>query len=646
MERQNSSAGNGVAAAPARQTNNILSQILAAISQFWLRYGIFALTVLLAIVLTVFLVNKHNALNTRTYDFARFSQAIWNTLQGRVLFTTIDARSILGNHFSPYMALLAPLLWLWPNERLLFLVQAASVAVAGLILALMVRRRQPALAPWFMLAYALNPAIQQLALYEFRRIVLAMPFLALALFGLAEKRRWLMLGAALIALLAKEDVGLFVFGVGLFLLIFQRDWRWGLGMMLLGFGWSLIVSFWVIPLFRAPGTEYPQLYYFAYLGSSYTEIIGTLRQDPLIIPQQLFSLERLAALWRIFLPLGLFLPFLGADWLLIALPSLLLLLLSGDAEMFSLQKWYPATILPVFFAAIAAGLGRFEIARARWLTAWLLLSALLGYWLYSPLPGGGAYEPALYTVSDHDRLGLALAQEIPTAASVATQPHYAPHLSLRANIYHFPWIKIGAENIDYFLFDQGSSTYPFSEAEMTAEINTFLADPALELVAAADGLYLFRQDGRSQPNFASGATLEEALQLDGFDIAVPDAQGFLRLQDQQPLALQPGQPLRVDLYWQALAAPGAERTVSVRLLDPSGQLVAQHDGLPAGGSKPTSWWQPDQQIRDVHALTLPPGTPAGPLSLEVVIYDTYSLETIPWAAGQESLPLATLEVRP
>jgi uncharacterized membrane protein len=167
-------------------------------------------------------------------------------------------------------------------------------------------------------------------------VVLALPFLALALYALAEKRRWLMLLALLLALLSKEDIGLFVFGVGIFLLIFQRDWRWGATMMILGLAWSVVVSLWIIPAFRTPGTEYPQLFYFDYLGNSYEEIAATLQRDPLILPRQLISLDRLSALWRIFLPLGLFLPFLGAELFLIALPALLLLMLSGDAEIYGL----------------------------------------------------------------------------------------------------------------------------------------------------------------------------------------------------------------------------------------------------------------------------------------------------------------------
>ena len=178
------------------------------------------------------------------------------------------------------MALLAPLLLIWPDERALLVAQVASVAASGLILALILYRRQPRLAPFFLLAFYLNPAVHSLTLFEFRRVVLIMPFLALALYALDRRKKWLMLAALLVALLGKEDIGLFVFGVGFYLLLIKRDWRWGLGLMALGFGWAVIVSLWVIPAFRQPGTEYPQLFYFNYLGSSYSEMAATVRTRP------------------------------------------------------------------------------------------------------------------------------------------------------------------------------------------------------------------------------------------------------------------------------------------------------------------------------------------------------------------------------
>ena len=136
------------------------------------------------------------------------------------------------------------------------------------------------------------------------------------------------------------------------------------------------------------------------------------------------------------------------------------------------------------------------------------------------------------------------------------------------------------------------------------------------------------------------------MQLQAFAVAVEDDSGIYRPLDQLPLVLKPGQSFRVSLYWQALAAPDAERTVSLRAADGAGWLYAQHDGLPAAGSKPTSWWQPGQQVRDVHYLTLAPDTPPGPLSLNMLLYDTFSQELISWEDGQQNQHLAEIEVRP
>ena len=126
-------------------------------------------------------------------------------------------------------------------------------------------------------------------------------------------------------------------------------------------------------------------------------------------------------------------------------------------------------------SATAVGISRFPGSRARWLIVWLLFATVLGYWLYSPLPGGRDYEPALYEVTDHDRRGLQMVERVPTGASIATQPHYVPHLAHRENVFHYPWIKIGQENVDYFLFDRQSSPYPFATDEFNHELTRQLS---------------------------------------------------------------------------------------------------------------------------------------------------------------------------
>ena len=152
--------------------------------QKWLAYGAYLMALAYVVVATALMAAKHNSFETRVYDFARFTQAIWNTLENGFLFETILYRSILGDHFSAIVALAAPLLRLVPDERLLFLIQALNVAVAGLLLYAMFRRLRPSLAPWFLLAFFLNPALHEVTLFEVRRIVFALPFLALALYAL------------------------------------------------------------------------------------------------------------------------------------------------------------------------------------------------------------------------------------------------------------------------------------------------------------------------------------------------------------------------------------------------------------------------------------------------------------------------------
>jgi len=607
----------------------------------WVERGAYVLALIFVGVMFALMVAKHNAFNTRVYDFARFSQAIWNTLDGKFLFESIKYRSILGDHFSPIMALAAPFLLIWPDERVLFLIQAINVAVAGLLLYKIFHDKRPELAPWFMLVFLLNPAMQEVTLFEVRRIVFALPFLALALYALSKHNRWLMLLGLVLALLAKEDIGFFVFMIGLYLLIFERDWKWGFSLMVLGAGWLIVVSLWVIPPFNtltAVG-EYPQFYYFDYLGGSLEEIIQTILADPLILIRRMFGLDQLTALWRLLFPLALFLPFLEPRWLLFTLPYLVILLLSSDEDMVQIVKWYPGTILVVFFAAIAVGWDRLPKRWERWVMAGLLTTTIIGYLLYSPAPLGGRYDPELYRESQRDRLASQMIESIPPEARVAAQGAYVPHLTDHVDLYQYPWIKIGKENIDYFLLDRQVEPYPFDKESLNAEITNMVADPGYIVAEEADGIYLIRQAGEQLPSIPVDKVAEGAIHLERMEVAVRDEQGLFQPLVADTLPLRPGQQLRVTLYWQALADSEAERTISVRLADETGWLIAQQDGMPVGGARPTSWWEKGQKIRDVYYLAIPPEVRPGPYSLDLVLYDTYTQEIVPFAGQGDVLQL-------
>jgi tRNA A-37 threonylcarbamoyl transferase component Bud32 len=86
------------------------------------------------------------------------------------------------------------------------------------------------------------------------------------------------------------------------------------------------------------------------------------------------------------------------------------------------------------------------------------------------------------------------------------------------------------------------------------------------------------------------------------------------------LEYQPGDTLPLTLTWQAMQALGQSYTVFVHLSRADGQPVAQHDGLPVGGSQPTDSWPLGSQINDPHQLTIPAGTAPGEYWLRVGMY--------------------------
>ena len=85
-----------------------------------------------------------------------------------------------------------------------------------------------------------------------------------------------------------------------------------------------------------------------------------------------------------------------------------------------------------------------------------------------------------------------------------------------------------------------------------------------------------------------------------------------------------GEPFIVTLVWQGLEGEASTNyTVFTHLLAQDGELIAQHDGPPAGGSQNTSTWSAGQVIEDTHQLSFRSGVedPTGPARLILVLYD-------------------------
>ena len=121
---------------------------------------------------------------------------------------------------------------------------------------------------------------------------------------------------------------------------------------------------------------------------------------------------------------------------------------------------------------------------------------------------------------------------------------------------------------------------------------------------------------------------------DGFAI---DQQSDIPLGDHIRLAgytvssssLVPAGTLTVTLYWQSDGQLPVDNHVFVHLTDDSNHLIAQEDGVPVNGLRPTWTWRDGEIIQDTYEIDVPDTMDAGEYTLLVGMYDYGSKARLP-----------------
>lgn len=111
-----------------------------------------------------------------------------------------------------------------------------------------------------------------------------------------------------------------------------------------------------------------------------------------------------------------------------------------------------------------------------------------------------------------------------------------------------------------------------------------------------------------------------------------------------PVAIAAGSELNVSLLWQALEETEANYTVFVHLLEKDGQLIAQHDGVPAHGTRPIDTWQVGERILDEHAILLPKEVEGSEATLVVGLYEPETGERQRFGDGAETITLTQVYI--
>ncbi|MFD3512476.1 DUF2079 domain-containing protein [Streptomyces sp. NPDC058657] len=416
--------------------------------------------------------------------------------------------SLLGDHFSPVLALLAPLYWVWDDPRVLILAQAALFAAGVPVVRGIARHCFAGTAPTVVrraadgagLVYALGWPLLSASHTTFHEVAFAVPFTLLMLErGLAHRYTAAALWAGLLCTV-KEDMGLVAGAFGLLLAV--RAHRAGhrrgrsIGVTVLVAGpllSALLITCFLPAMGGQPG------YYWSYdrLGADPGSALTRMFTEPWVVAQVAFSPFIKVTLLAWVLGTLALLP-LGSPTLLLAAPLLAERVLSDNPNHWPVINHYDAFLWPVLLTAALETLARLHRSKAPRVTAYgrrlprqLTVAAVSLSTAASLFLGlGPLLNPDSWRPTAGQRALARAAELIPDGATVEADNNIAPRLTARTQVVLADATPRGA---DWVLLRDRERAFPFASVEEQQQRITLLLAHGHEEVWRGDGAVLLRR---------------------------------------------------------------------------------------------------------------------------------------------------------
>ncbi|GAA3069516.1 DUF2079 domain-containing protein [Streptosporangium carneum] len=448
------------------------------------------ITALAATLYSVVSLTRLHAFRLGTYDLVIFDQAVrsYSRLQLPVSIAKGVHNdlgwtfAVLGDHWSPILALLAPFYWLHDGPETLLVLQGVLLASATPPLWLLARRRLGVKrAHLVAVAYALSWPVAEAAAFDFHEAAFAPALTAWMIERHDAGRPGQAVAAGALLLCVKEDAGLLLAGYGLFLLATRR-WRAGAALVVGGLAAVMLTTRVLIPAFGGRAD-----YYWAYgaLGPDLSSAAARALTHPLEAvallgapPQKLLTVLMLGVM-------VLFLCLLSPMTLIVVPPLAARMLASSFPNWWGTDYHYNAFLVAVLFCAAVDGMSRARLARLRTPLAFALAAtavALLPFFAYGRL-------------SAPDRRALAAAEAaaaVPDGVLVEAANYVGPALTSRTRVLLWDRLPRWAP---WVVAETGRKTFPFTALEeQLARVET-LRRNGYEVVFEREGYLVLRRGG-------------------------------------------------------------------------------------------------------------------------------------------------------
>jgi uncharacterized membrane protein len=327
-----------------------------------------------------------------------------------------------------------------------------------------------------------------------------------------EKRKWYFaIGAFLFILLTREDMALWTFFIGLFLLLTHRKDKQSVNLSILIMGISVAYFLFVfkifIPLIETPEKKY-NLFNYAALGSGPIEAFVFIIIHPIKTFLLLFQNQSgnpsfnnvKSEFYFVYLLSGGLLVFLKPRYLVLFIPILVKKMLNDDPIRWSIELYYSiefVSILPVAVYLIIAAIRNSLIQNILAISVCLIAFIITCYEFetsHHKIPWWNNrkyafYNPKMYKGDGNTAKIHNYINEIPKTASVSASCKLLPQLAFRKKIYYFP--RVGDAN--YIVVFQQNDPFPYSQLQFNNELKKYLNSYDWETIADEEPLLILKK---------------------------------------------------------------------------------------------------------------------------------------------------------
>ncbi len=367
---------------------------------------------------TLYSAWQWNTFAIKSWDLGIFTQLLkqYASLQAPIVPIKGPDFNLLGDHFHPLLAILAPAYGVFPHAFTLLVLQDLCFAVATAVITWGARRH---LGGWQGIAvgaaFGLSWGLQYAVEAQFHEIALAVPLLAASLVAVVDRRWWRAAGWAAPLVFVKEDLGLTVLAIGVVLAI-KGSRTIGAALAAWGVVWFALATLVILPALNPAGG-------WAYSGQ--LDIGGSLT-DPTV----LFDSRKIqTVLLLLVVTAGLC---VRSPIALVLLPTLAWRFLSTNEGYWGPSWQYSATLMPIVFAALIDGSVLARSSRRRfwrgwaWVAPWF--SAVAAAALLFVLPLSVLPTPEAFTANPAAPQIERVLDDVPAGASVESDITYMSYL--------------------------------------------------------------------------------------------------------------------------------------------------------------------------------------------------------------------------